>query len=117
VFSNAAAGIAARSIRYVFPFASSSFLPKSQERVHRLDKAKLRLASESRKHKFADLSTDAMNRRGQVGGWQSGNRIVRWPSNLIRRAASKMSIWISSAPAGATGFSDLSVPTGATAGR
>lgn len=66
VFSNAAAGIAARSLRYVFPFRFSGFPRKLQVRFHRLDKAKLRLESESRKRKVVDLSTGRAFCGGQL---------------------------------------------------
>lgn len=53
---------------YVFPFRFSRFQPHLQVRCHRLDDLKLRPGTESRKRKMTHLSTDAMNRRGQVWG-------------------------------------------------
>jgi len=60
VFSDTAAGIAARSVRYVFPFRFSGFPLHLQVRFHRLDELKLRLQTESRKAAQTELSTDAL---------------------------------------------------------
>ncbi|WP_296676571.1 hypothetical protein [Novosphingobium sp.] len=68
VFSDAAAGIAARSLRYVFPFRFSGFPHHLQVRFHRLDKAKLRFKTESHKQKMTQLSTIRRLASGQVCG-------------------------------------------------
>ncbi|MEZ5683082.1 MAG: hypothetical protein R3E03_02350 [Novosphingobium sp.] len=59
MFSDTAAGIAARSIRYVFPCLFSGFPPHLQVRFHRLDGLKLRFQTESRKAAQADIRLDA----------------------------------------------------------
>ena len=93
VFSDAAAGIAATSIRYVFPIRFSGFPPHLQVRFHRLDKGKLRFKTESRKQKMRKLSTGrplCVDNPVDSRHWPrfcAANSLARLPSTRIVMAA------------------------------